>query len=160
MAALRFGRLLVKIEGARVTLAGRLDDSSLLGGLAAEIPRGDVVIDCGGITFVNSYGMREWVRLLRALEGHGAITLECVADALMTQMNLIPEFARRAKVTSFHAQYVCPACGAEAVPLVDVAAHASELAALRMPTSPCPECGAAMELADFPERYLNIFAPP
>jgi hypothetical protein len=24
---------------------------------------------------------------------------------------------------------------------------------------PCPECGAAMELGDFPERYLGLFCP-
>ena len=167
MVALRIGRLDVQIadppgggEGAHVTLAGRLDDVSLLGALAGQIPHGAVMIDCGGITFVNSYGIREWVRLLRGLEGHGPITLVSVADPLMTQMNLIPEFARRVQIRSFHAQYICPACGAEAVPLVDAIAHAAELAVLRMPPASCPECGAEMELADFPERYLNIYCPP
>jgi predicted RNA-binding Zn-ribbon protein involved in translation (DUF1610 family) len=167
VTTLRFGRLEVQIApapggagaGARVVLAGRLDDSSLLGELAGQVPPGDVVIECGGITFVNSYGIREWVRLLRALEDRGAITLVAVAESLMAQMNLIPEFARRVQIASFHAQYVCPACGAEAVPVVDAVAHAAELAALRMPPVPCPECGAQMELADFPERYLNIFSP-
>ena len=60
-------------------------------------------------------------------------------------------------IVSFHAQYVCPACGAEPSPLVDAAAHALALAAMRAPALPCPECGAAMELGDFPERYLSIF---
>jgi len=165
MVALRFGRLDVQITpgeggGAQVTLVGRLDDTSLLGELAGQIPAGAVVIDCGGITFVNSYGIREWVRLLRALEDRGPITLAAVADALMTQMNLLPEIARRVRIASFHAQYVCPACGAEAVPLVDAVANAADLAELRMPPVACPECGAEMELGDFPERYLNIFSPP
>lgn len=164
MTALRFGRLDVQITdpgggGVHVELSGRLDDTSLLGELAGQIPPGPVVIDCSGVTFVNSYGMREWVRLMRALEGRGPITLSGVADSLMTQMNLLPELAHRVRVVSFHAQYVCPGCGAEAVPLIDVAAHAVELAALRMPPVACPECGAAMEVADFPERYLSIFHP-
>lgn len=161
MSTLRLGRLEARIAGSHVTLAGRMDDASPLGELVPQIPLGDVVFDCGGITFVNSYGMREWTRFVRALRDHGTTTiiLERVADALMAQMNLIPDFATRVRITSFHAQYVCPACGAEAVPLIDAVAHAAELAAMRVPSFPCGECGAAMELADFPERYLSLFCP-
>jgi hypothetical protein len=103
--------------------------------------------------------MREWVRLMRALDGRG-LTLEHVAEPLMAQMNLLPELAKRLRITSFHAHYTCPACGAQAVPLVDAVAHAVELAALQAPLLPCPECGQPMELADFPERYLSLFSPP
>jgi hypothetical protein len=156
---LRIGRLEARIDGARVTLAGRMDEAAPLGELAARIPPGDIVIDSGGITFVNSVGMREWVRLVRALSLRGTVTLERVADALMTQMNPIPELADHVRITSFHAPYVCPACGAEPAPLVDAIAHAAELAAMRAPPIPCAECGAAMELADFPERYLCLFSP-
>lgn len=161
---LQLGRLEARIEdrgdgGMRVTLTGRLDDSSLLGKLAARLPPGDVTIDCGGITFVNSFGVREWTLFVRALRDRGTLTLERVTDALMTQMNAIPEFAPPVRITSFYAQYVCPACGAEPLPLVDAIAHAAELAAMRAPPIPCAECGAAMELADFPERYLGLFCP-
>jgi hypothetical protein len=159
MRSIQLGRLEARVEGARAELAGRMDDTSPLGPLAAELPPGDVVIDCGGVVFVNSFGMREWLRLVRALTERGSVTLERVADALMTQMNLIPEFAERTRVTSFHAQYVCPSCGAEAVPLIDAVARAAELAAMRMPPIPCAECGGAMEPADFPERYLSMFCP-
>lgn len=161
---LELGRLEARIEageggGTRVTLAGRLDDSSLLGKLAVRLPPGDVTIDCGGIAFVNSFGVREWTLLVRALRDRGTVTLERVTDALMTQMNPIPEFAPPVRITSFSAQYVCPACGAEPLPLIDALEHAAELAAMRAPPVPCAECGAAMELADFPERYLGLFCP-
>jgi len=72
-------------------------------------------------------------------------------------MNLIPEFARTVRIVSFHAQYVCPGCGAESAPVVDAIAHAAELTAMHAPRLPCGECGVAMELADFPERYLMLF---
>jgi hypothetical protein len=55
---------------------------------------------------------------------------------------------------------VCPACGAEGSPLVDAIAHAAALRALIAPPVACAECGAAMELGDFPERYLSIFKSP
>jgi hypothetical protein len=159
MIALRLGRLdAVVMPGAptRVVLGGRIDDSATLGELVAQIPAGDVVIDTGGVTFINSIGMREWMRLVRALREQGTVTLDKVADVLMTQLNMIEEF-RGLAITSFHAQYVCPSCGAETAPLVDAVANAQALRAMKAPPQPCPECGTAMELGDFPERYLSIF---
>ena len=159
-ASLRLGRLDIAIAGSRVTLSGRMDETSRLEELVPHLPPGDLVFDCEAITFVNSFGMREWVRFVRVISGRVSMTLERVADTLMTQMNLIPELAHRLRITSFHAQYVCPACGADAMPLIDAIAHAAELVQLRAPPVPCPECGATMELGDFPERYLGLFCPP
>jgi hypothetical protein len=157
MTTVRSGRLDLHVKGSRAQLTGRLDDSCQLGELAGHLPPGDVVIDTAGVTFVNSIGMREWGRFIRALRERGTVTLEAVADVLMAQMNLISEFLGRVKITSFHASYACPACGYEASLLIDALAHAAGLRKLEAPRLPCPECSAAMELADFPERYLSIF---
>lgn len=146
-------RLQVRVVGNHVTLVGRIDDSTSFADVAGRLGAGEVAIDTEGVTFVNSIGMREWIRLLRALrEGGHPVRLERVADVLMTQMNLIAELAGALTISSFHAQYVCPACGAETAPLVEVSGQPTT-----MPALPCPECGSAMELADFPERYLMIF---
>jgi ribosomal protein S27AE len=157
---MKLGRLDVTVgddeHGSRVTFAGRIDDTSPLGDLANQLS-GDVAIDTDGVTFVNSIGMREWIRLLRALRDKGTVTLERVADVLITQMNLIPDLGKNVRIVSFHAQYVCGKCGAEVAPVVDAVANAELLRKMKMPSVPCPECGAAMELADFPERYLLLF---
>lgn len=143
-------RVDVRVAGNRVTMVGRIDDSASLADLPARLPAGEIVIDTEGVSFVNSIGMREWIRLVRALRGR--VRLERVSDVLITQMNLIAELAGAVTISSFHAQYVCPSCGAEPQPLVEVDGR---LAA--MPALPCPECGSAMELGEFPERYLTIF---
>jgi anti-anti-sigma regulatory factor/DNA-directed RNA polymerase subunit RPC12/RpoP len=140
-------RLQIETEGGRVTFGGRIDETAQLASLVAQMPPGPVVLVPEGVTFVNSVGLREWIRFLRALrEGGHAVTLECVADVLMTQMNLIGEL-RGLDVMSFHAQYECPTCRNEDQPLVD---------ATLAPVA-CRECGSPMQLADFPERYLTIF---
>ncbi|MEO8842131.1 MAG: hypothetical protein ABI591_25930 [Kofleriaceae bacterium] len=150
-------RLEIRIDGHRVYFSGRIDDSAQLATLPAKLPAGPVILDTDGVTFVNSIGMREWIRFVRAVRvGGRQITLERVADVLMTQMNMINELHGLA-VTSFHAQYVCASCGFEAQPLIDAVANQQALQMLCPPRLPCPECGAAMELADFPERYLSIF---
>ncbi|MBV8756555.1 MAG: hypothetical protein JO257_04750 [Deltaproteobacteria bacterium] len=153
-------RLDVQVAGNRVTMTGRIDDSATFADLPARLPTSEIVIDTGGVTFVNSIGMREWIRLLRGLRETGRrVRLDRVADVLITQMNLIAEFVgeRAVTISSFHAQYVCPACGAESAPLVDAVANAPLLQQMKVPAMPCPECGAQMELGDFPERYLTIF---
>jgi predicted RNA-binding Zn-ribbon protein involved in translation (DUF1610 family) len=106
---------------------------------------------------MNSIGMRELVRLVRALRARGELVFERVADVLMLQLNMMPELAAGVVIRSFHAQYSCPACGAEATPLIDAEVHAASLRELRAPPAPCPECGSAMQLADFSERYLGVF---
>jgi anti-anti-sigma regulatory factor len=157
MTVHRIGRAEVRIDGARLTLAGRIDDSTQLAELAAQLPAGDVAIDTEGVTFINSVGMRELVRLVRALRGRGRIAFERVADVLITQVNLVPELAQSVTVVSFHAQYACGKCGAEHAPLIEVSVHGQLLCMGVAPKLPCPECRAPSELADFPERYLGIF---
>jgi ribosomal protein S27AE len=153
---MKLGKLEVTVAGARVTFTGRIDDGSSLGELASQLS-GDVTLDTGGVTFVNSIGMREWIRLLRALREKGTVTLERVADVLITQMNLLPDLGGNVRIASFHAHYACGACGAEVTPIIDAVANAEGLRRMQAPALPCPECGAAMELADFPERYLSLF---
>ncbi len=151
-------RLDVTVTGARITLVGRIDDAATFAELLPGLPAGPITIDTGGVTFVNSVGMREWIRLVRAIRERGAqVILPNVGDVLMTQMNLIPEFKTAVTITSFHAQYLCPACGHESAPVIDAVANAAALRRLEAPTIPCPECGAQMELGDFPERYLTVF---
>ena len=156
MTAVKLGRLDADLSPGRVALRGRIDDSSPLGELAAQVAPGNVSIDTDGVTFINSIGMREWMRFVRALKARGRVTFDRVAAVLITQMNLLPEFDG-SPITSFHAPYACGGCGAEALALVDAAAHAEDLRGHRAPKLPCPECGQPMELADFPERYLSVF---
>ncbi len=158
MTKLRLGRLDVELTPGRLVLAGRIDDASPLGDLAPQVPAGDVTIDTAGVTFINSIGMREWMRLVRGLKKKGEVTFAGVADVLITQMNLRPEF-HGSRITSFHAQYLCPSCGAEAALLVDAVTYGELLRRMQVPRLPCPECGKQMDLADFPERYLSLFKP-
>jgi len=154
---MKIGRLDAEVTGSRLVLTGRIDDSAgALGDVVAHLPAGAVTVDTSGVTFINSVGMREWMRVIRALRERGTVTFERVADVLITQMNLIPEF-KGVEIASFHAQYVCPSCGNEATPVIDVAVHGAQLRKMFAPKLPCPECGTAMDLGDFPERYLSLF---
>jgi hypothetical protein len=155
----RTGKLEVELRGSRAVFVGRLDESVLLGDLVDQLPPGDAVIDAAGINFVNAIGMREWIRLMRALRDRGPVTLEAVSEVLITQMNLISQF-RGIRILSFYTSFICPSCGHQATQLIDAVAQAQALRQMRMPAVPCPECRATMELADHPERYVTIFREP
>src|SRR5262249_24931833 len=114
MTAFRIGRLEVDIQASRAVLVGRLDETVQLDEIARRLPAGDVAIDTAGIGYVNSIGMREWIRLTRTLRDRGVITLEAVSEVLITQMNMLSEFRTSVRVKSFYATYACPRCGREA----------------------------------------------
>lgn len=139
----------------RLTLAGRIDDSSPLAGLVDQVRAAEIVIDTGGVVFINSIGVREWLRFCRALVQTGArIRLENVAEVLVTQLNLIPELRVGVTIESVQAPYACERCGAEVSQLIDVVRHAQELRANQPPVVACPECGGTLALADYPDRYF------
>lgn len=155
---MQLGRLTITQSEGRITFSGRLDDAAPLSSLATNELSRQLVLDTGGITFVNSIGIREWMRLLRTLQEAGIqVTLENVADVLITQMNMIPEARGQATIASFHALYVCEGCGAESTPRVEVEPHRAELMAMKAPSMVCKECSGKMELGDYPERYLSVF---
>ena len=141
-----------------IALSGRIVDGISLAHHADGLVPGDVILDTEGVSFVNSVGMRELIRLIRSLRQRGhAVVMERVAEVLMPQINVFSELASSVTVTSFHAHYACARCGAEDTPLLQVAPNRDLFAAQKAPQLPCPECQAPMDLADFPERYLTVF---
>jgi predicted RNA-binding Zn-ribbon protein involved in translation (DUF1610 family) len=115
------------------------------------------VLDLGGITFINSLGVRDWIRMqAKATEQKLQVELRRVAEVIVHQLNMIIATRGTARVTSFYAPYACDACGREESLLVDAVANGPQLEQLQAPPQTCPECGAQMAFNDFPERYFSF----
>ena len=159
--------------GGRLTVAlvGILDENADLRPLA-EL-RGEVAIDLSGVRRISSTGVREWIDLMRALDGQCSVALVACSPASVTQLNLIANFRGQAQVESFIAPYECGVCGSEREVLLDANATARTMrpragtstlaerlagaqALPSLPALPCAQCGAPMELAEIPERYLTF----
>ena len=155
--------MVVANENGVLMLAGPIDETA---GLMALLGRADsdnkqLVLDLGGITFINSLGVRDWIRMQAAATQQGSkVELRRVAEVIIHQLNMIIATRGTAKVTSFYAPYACDACGREETVLIDAVANASQLQALQPPAITCPECGAKMEFNDFPERYFSFLTSP
>jgi anti-anti-sigma regulatory factor len=157
------GKLEIATEGdassRRVVLTGRIDEAAHLDMLVDELAAGEIVIDTSGVYFMNSIGVRDWIRLLRGFDQKGSrVVLEGCSEPLVAQLNLIPNARGSATIASLHAPYLCDGCGLDTAMLLPVDAYADELRAMKPPVLRCPECGGSMHLADLPERYFTFLA--
>ena len=154
-------RLTVTPQGDALMLAGSIDETADLMGLLGQARGGRLALDLGGVTFINSLGVRDWIRMQATATQHGlAIELRRVAEVVIHQLNMIIATRGTARVTSFFAPYACDRCGREDSLLVDAVASAAGLARLEPPPMTCPECGGPMAFNDFPERYFSFLSTP
>lgn len=153
------GRMTVTDVGDGLALAGSIDESAALHELIARARGGRLALDLAAVTFINSLGVRDWIRMQAAAQqAHLAVELRRVSEPLVHQLNMIIATRGAATVSSFYAPYACDACGREDSLLIDALAHHDRLARLDPPPMTCPECGAQMAFNDFPERYFSFLA--
>jgi eukaryotic-like serine/threonine-protein kinase len=152
-------RMTVTEQGDALALAGAIDETAPLLDLLARARGGRLVLDLAAITFINSLGVRDWIRMQAAAQKAGlTVELRRVSEPLVHQLNMIIATRGAATVTSFFAPYACDACGREETLLIDAVAEADRLRRLESPPMPCPECGAQMAFNDFPERYFSFLS--
>jgi len=150
-------RMTITEEAGALVLAGSIDETAALHELPARAHDGRLVLDLAGITFINSLGVRDWIRMQATAQKAGlAVELRRVAEPVVHQLNMIIATRGAATVTSFFAPYACDNCGREETLLVDAVANAARLAKLEPPPMTCPECKSPMAFNDFPERYFSF----
>lgn len=153
------GRISIDPQGDVFVIQGAIDEAAGLPALLEHARDRRLVLDLGGITFINSLGVRDWIRMQAAAQRAGiAVELRRVAEPLVHQLNMIIATRGAARVTSFFAPYACDQCGREDSLLIDAVAHARGLSQLEPPAMACAECGAQMQFNDFPERYFSFLS--
>src|SRR4051812_20156881 len=106
--------LIYEDRGDKLAISGSIDDKADVLGLMAHVKAGRLVLDLGGIRFINSIGVREWIRLQQAAAtAKVQIELYRVAVVLVHQLNIVIATRGNAIVHSFFAPYLCDECDAE-----------------------------------------------
>jgi eukaryotic-like serine/threonine-protein kinase len=143
-----------------VVLVGVIDEHAhLLELLELAAPGGALHLDLEGITFINSLGVRDWIRFVTKAKHQGiALELGRVAEPMVQQFNMIIATRSGVRVTSFFAPFACDPCGREDSMCLDVDPDRAALRELKPPPVACPGCGAKMSFNDFPERYFAFLA--
>lgn len=134
-----------------VALKGAVNEDADFPRLTNEItqqPR--VRFDLSGITRINSCGVREWVKFVRALPNGMALDLERCPPTVVAQLNMVSNFASRAAVLSVFAPFICESCGEHEDVLVAVVP--GQVPAL--PQRVCAKCQSPMEFDDLEDSYF------
>ncbi|HSD88885.1 MAG TPA: hypothetical protein VLB44_15260 [Kofleriaceae bacterium] len=150
-------RMTVVESGDQLLLAGRIDETVRLVDLVDHAKQGRLILDLGGITFINSLGVREWCHMQQAAaNAKVAIELRRVAEPIVHQLNIVPATRGVSMVTSFFAPYECDECDRDHEMLLDVRLHGSDLARMRAPVLKCPDCREDMVFGHPPELYFTF----
>ncbi len=153
------GRISIEPRGDALVITGSIDETAGLFDLLARARDHRLVLDLAGVAFINSLGVRNWIRMQVAAQRSGVkIELRRVSGPVIQQLNMIIAARGASRVTSFFAPYACDACGREDSLLIDAVTHAQGLSRLEPPAMACPECGARMAFNDFPERYFSFLS--
>jgi len=137
--------------GSRIALEGAIDDQAKLTDLVERANKQrQLVLDLGGVRFINSIGVREWIRFLAAVQKASvALTLHRVPACIVHQLNLVPA-TRGAAIQSFMVPYLCGECDFE----TDFELTPTEAKAT--PAKACPDCKREMTFRDPPAIYLSF----
>jgi len=135
-------------------VSGTVDETFSASQLSGQI-RADTILHLGKVTRFSSFGVREWVRLMKDLQGRvkHCILVEC-SPAVVNQLNVVVDFAAGAHVKSVQLPYACQNCELDKLVTVDVDAQRSELLAGTLPQVSCPQCKNPMVFDDLPGSYL------
>ena len=153
----RVSRLTVVQDADQLLLAGPIDETAKLTDLIVHAKNNRLAIDCGGITFINSIGVREWCYMMQAAARWNiAIELRRVAEPIVHQLNIVPAARGTSLVSSFYAPYECDDCDREVLVLLDMRLHGGALARQLAPSMKCPDCGQELVFGHPPELYFSF----
>lgn len=136
---------------AFVRLYGIIDETFDGSQLAEAAHGSDVILNLKGVTRITSFGVREWVNAIAALnEQASRVALVEVTDVLVGQLNSIANFAGGSSVVSVQAPFYCESCGWDTTVSIKVANWQEEASQ----SIACRSCGAAMEFDDDVEVFF------
>lgn len=147
-----------------VKLSGIIDEDNTLARSTKKLTGRTLVLDLAEVKRINSCGVRDWVNWLSDLHARGkTVILTRCSPCIVTQLNLVNNFAGRAMVRSFFAPYYCSSCDLEVLCLLQVEDFAGQAQPRaprpgdpRTPNVECPrrtpECD--LEFDDIEEAYF------
>jgi hypothetical protein len=141
-----------------LTITGRLTESFKGEALGREL-RGNVVIDLGGVERVTSFGVREWLAMLGAMQDVRRLYLLRCSEAVVNQLSMIRKFCGNGQIVSFFAPYLCTGCNEQFERSFDCEREAENIRAGRAEPATCPNCGGEGNFDDDPRSYFAFAAP-
>jgi anti-anti-sigma regulatory factor len=141
-------------------LAGTIDEDFEGKKLAGSIKAQTLVLDLADIRKISSFGIREWVDFVNAVEKNceKVILLEC-APKVVDQLNMVANFSgETGQVFSFYAPYRCDYCDSDSSLLMQVDRDWEVIKSMKPPERPCGACGEPEYFDEDPTTYFSFIA--
>ena len=139
-------------DTTRVVVSGEITEETDFGPILKVSGR-TLVVDLGGVSRINSCGVREWLSFVTGLKQLGrTLILERCAPVIVTQLNTIYNFTGGGKVRSVFGPYYCSSCDQEETQLIELTSTTKMLPRVLE----CPRCGGEMEFEELHEHYLGF----
>jgi anti-anti-sigma regulatory factor len=140
-------------------LDGIIDEHNRLDEIASALPTAPsdttLVIDLGGVSRLNSVGVRDWVLALRRLHARfPSIRLIDCTPAVMNEVNFVRNFAEGALIASFQAPTFCTRCSREGSAMIPVFGAQDGRRLERLPSFACERNDCENALDDDEGSYL------
>lgn len=115
-------------------------------------------IDLGGISLINSLGLRQWMRFIQDVSARGEVRLVRAPETMVRQFCLVVGSLGSASVRSVLAPYRCDACGSTATHELAIGVDVDPKCYWNEPpTRSCPLCRAESLFDDVPAAFF-LFA--
>ncbi len=138
--------------GCLLRVSGTIDESADVQALLpqnAEV----VVYDLDGVRRITSYGVLQWVKMLREVRARYYAFMRC-RPSIVRQFNMVSGFGKQGEVLSIYLPYFCEACDQEFETLLDLRTDFNVIMSEQPPEARCPTCRAIAEFDDVPKSYL------
>lgn len=143
---------------ASFQLRGAIDDRADFR-LVTATAASTVVIDFGGVTSVNSYGVRKWSQMVAALAGR-KITYRSCPVVVVQQFNVVLSLLRGVDVESFALPLECNGCCDESERVVATKTFIEETLASRLDQYfVCGKCERKLSFLEDEEIYFRFLEP-
>lgn len=136
-------------------LAGSIDEEMAL----AELKVGQyeaIVIDVGGINFINSVGSREWVKWMKEVGRGSKLSFINCPKIFIDQTNMIEGFVPpNASIDSFLVPYFCNACETQTpktFATADIRGKSDKVPEFTV----CSGCGKKAEIDVIPSTFFKF----
>lgn len=137
-------------------LRGSIDEHSDLTPLY-QTKQPFLVLVLRDIVRVNSVGVKNWIKAIDRIDESSDVVLAECSLAIVAQINMVKNFAGRARIRSFFAPYYCSSCDTEFRFLYDVD-HDFGPAPYQAPAVDCPRCKRPLLFDDIEADYLQVVA--
>ena len=136
-----------------IEVSGVVDESFNPDELLAALNGTKAILNLKDVNRMSSFGVREWTHAMRRLcdQAERVYWVDC-SHAIVSQLNLVANFAGNSKVLSVRAPFFCEACGAD----TEVKCNVAGTEAIVLPEVMCPKCSKPMEIDEDPDTYFSF----